>query len=198
MKPAGAAHIPQPIPRCDACGFVFIEDYFTDEEIRILRSHILEEDVFSGKENFPKYYYLALELELLGNERHDHMIYFSVCSVWEYSFHRMAAEYMEENGMENTNGIKFDAAVFQFLMQDAVEKINGMSGASESYNNMQLVKLDFLRRLGLFKKAKIVIEKIRNNKALYQGIIVDIIEYQTALLKNKDIDEHYLAEIIKE
>jgi hypothetical protein len=92
LKPIGAARIPQPIPKCENCGFVFIEEYFTDEEINILRSHIIDGDVFSGKENFPKYYYLALELELLGNKNYDEIIYFYVCSVWEYSFNKMAVE----------------------------------------------------------------------------------------------------------
>lgn len=29
LKPMGAARIPQPIPRCNNCGFAFIENYFS-------------------------------------------------------------------------------------------------------------------------------------------------------------------------
>ena len=38
LKPMGAAHIPQPIPKCNNCGFVFIENYFSNEETQILRN----------------------------------------------------------------------------------------------------------------------------------------------------------------
>jgi rubredoxin len=198
LKPIGAARIPQPVPRCENCGFVFIEEYFTDDEINILRSHIIDESIFSGRENLPKYYYLAFELELLGNKNYDEMLYFYVCAVWEYSFNKMAVEYMEKNEVENTRGINFDITIFRFLMQEAVKKINAMSTISEQYNNMQLVKLDFLRRLGLFEESKMLSEDIKNNEIIYQGIVVDIIEYQMELIKNKDIDEHYLEEIKKE
>jgi hypothetical protein len=175
LKPIGAARIPQPIPRCENCGFVFMEEYFTDKEVNILRGHIIDRDVFSGKENFPKYYHLAIELELLGNKDYDEIIYFYICSVWEYSFNKMAVEYTEENEVENTRGINFDMNIFRFLMQETVKKIDGMSIRSEKYNNMQLVKLDFLRRLGLFDESRILSEDIKNNKTIYQGIFVDII-----------------------
>jgi hypothetical protein len=105
---------------------------------------------------------------------------------------------MEKNEIENTRGINFDINIFRFLMQEAVKKINAMSTGFEQYNNMQLVKLDFLRRLGLFDESKILSEDIKNNEIIYQGIAVDIIEYQTELIKNQDIDEHYLEEIKKE
>ncbi|MDR1308061.1 MAG: hypothetical protein LBK74_10875, partial [Treponema sp.] len=113
-------------------------------------------------------------------------------------FIKMAVEYMEKNEIENTRGINFDINIFRFLMQEAVKKINAMSTGFEQYNNMQLVKLDFLRRLGLFDESKILSEDIKNNEIIYQGIAVDIIEYQTELIKNQDIDEHYLEEIKKE
>jgi hypothetical protein len=198
LKPIGAARIPQPIPKCENCGLVFIEEYFTDEEINILRNHIIERGVFSGKEGFPKYYYLALELELLDNKNYDQIMYYYVCSVWEYSFTKRAVEYIEKEGMENTLGINFDIHIFKFLMQETVRKINGMSTESGEYNNMQLVKLDFLRRLGLFNDSKILIEDIKNNEKIYEGIVVDIIEYQIELIDNKDSDEHYLEDINKE
>ena len=195
LKPMGAARIPQPIPQCNNCGFVFIEDYFTNDEIQILRNHIINQKVFSQKENFPKYYYLAFALELLGNKKHEEIVYFYVCSVWEYSFNKMAVEYMEENKMENVNGLAFDGNIFTFLMQTTIQKINGLDSNSEEYNNMQLVKLDFLRRLGLFGEAKTLIESIKKNKDLYQEIVIDIVAYQTKLIDKRDITEHYLAEL---
>jgi len=198
LKPMGAARIPQPIPRCDNCGFVFIEDYFTNEEIQILRDYIINQNVFSGKENLPDYYYLAFALELLADRNHEEIAYFYVCSVWEYSFNKMAVEYMEKSGLENINEINFDRNIYIFLMQNAVEKINNLNSDSEEYKNMQLVKLDFLRRLSLFSEAQILIENIRNNINLYEGIIINIIDYQIILIEKRDIDEHYLAEIVME
>ena len=194
----GAARIPQPIPKCNNCGFAFIEDYFTDEEIQILKDHIINKKVFSEKENFPDYYYLAFALELLGNKKHEEITYFYVCSVWEYSFNKMAIEYMEENEIENEYGIHFEKSIFMFLMQNAIEKINGLDNDYEEYNNMQLIKLDFLRRLGLFSEAKTLIESIRKNKSIYQGIVTDIIARQTELIEKRDIDEHYLEEFEQE
>jgi rubredoxin len=195
LKPMGAARIPTPIPKCNNCGFVFIEDYFTNEEIQLLRNYIINQNVFSEKENFPDYYYLAFALELLGSRNHEELAYFCVCSVWEYSFNRMTVEYLEENGIENVYGVYFERDIFIFLMQNAIEKINGLNNNSEEYNNMQLIKLDFLRRLSLFNEAKILIENIKNNESIYQGIVIDIIVYQTELIEKRDTDEHYLAEI---
>ena len=194
LKPMGAARIPQPIPKCNNCGFAFMEDYFTDEEIQILRNPIINQKIFSQKENFPDYYYLAFASELLGNKEYEEVVYFYVCSVWEYSFNKMAVEYMEEKKIENVNGISFDRNIYIFLMQNAIEKINGLKNNSEEYNNMQLIKLDFLRRLGLFGDAKTLIASIKKNESIYQEIVIDIIAYQTALIEKKDTDEHYLAE----
>ena len=195
LKPMGAARIPPPIPRCNNCGFVFMEDYFSNEEIQILRNHIINKinkNVFSEKKRFPDYYYFAFALELLGNKDHEEVAYFYVCSVWEYSFNKMAFEYMKKNEMENTNEIYFERSIFIFLMQNAIEKINGLDNNSENYNNMQLIKLDFLRRLGLFSEAKKLIKNIKKNKSIYQGIVIDIITYQIELIEKRDIDEHYL------
>jgi hypothetical protein len=195
LKPLGAARIPQPIPRCENCGFVFMEGYFTNEEIEILRNYIIGQNVFVGKEKFPNYFYLAFELELLDNKNYNEIAYFYVCSVWEYSFNKMAVEYMEKEGVENVNGINFDKNRFIFLMQTAIEKINILDTDSEGYNNTQLIKPDFLRRLGLFNEAKILIDTIKENGNIYQGIVVDIITYQIKLIEENDINEHDLEEI---
>ncbi|MDR2211129.1 MAG: hypothetical protein LBO65_06660 [Spirochaetaceae bacterium] len=197
LKPMGAARIPQPIPKCENCGFAFIEDYFNDEEIKTLRHHIVDQNAFSGKENFPDYYYLAFETELLNSKNYDEVVYFYVCSVWEYSFSKLTAEYMEKEGIENVNGINFETDKFIFLMQNAIEKINYLDNDSGQYNNMQLVKLDFLRRSNLFDEAKALIESIKNNERIYQGIAVDIIAYQIELIEKSDVNEHYLNEIEK-
>ena len=195
LMPMGAARIPQPIPKCENCGFVFIEDYFTEEEITILRNHIINQKAFSGKENFPMYYYLAYELELLGSKSYDDMAYFYVCSVWEYSIIKMAIDYMRENNIENENSPDFDNNKYMFLMKNAIEKINGLSRDSEQYDNMQLIKLDFLRRTSQFNEAKAVIETIKNNKSFYQEIIVDIIDFQIRLIEEKNTEPHRLDEM---
>jgi hypothetical protein len=188
LKPIGAARIPQPIPKCKNCGFAFIEDYFTDDEIQILKNHIINQKVFAQKENFPIYYYLAFASELLDSKDYEDMVYFYVCSVWEYSFNKLAVEH-------NVEGIAFDRNIFISLMHTAIEKINGLKNYSEEYDNMQLIKLDFLRRLGLFDEAKKLIADIKKNESLYQEIVIDIIAYQTELIEKKDIDEHYVEEL---
>ena len=198
LKPLGAARIPQPIPRCEKCGFVFIEDYFTDEEILKLKNHIINKNIFSGIENFPKYYYLGRELELLDNDRHDDLVYFYICAVWEYSFNKMAVEYFKEKNIENVQGIQFDNTMYLFLMQNAVEKINTLNRDYEEYDNLQLIKLDFLRRQGLFDEAKKIIENIKNNRDFYQDFIVDLIAYQIELIDKKDTEEHSFDEFMKE
>jgi hypothetical protein len=195
LKPVGAARIPQPIPKCESCGFAFIEEYFSNEEIQILRNYIINQNVFSGKISFPKYYFLAFALELLDNGKYNEIAYFYICSVWEYSFNKLVVEYIEKTEIENTNGIEFDNSIFIFLMQNAIEKINNINIDSEEYNNMQLIKLDFLRRLGLFNEAKLLIENIRNNENIYDGIFVEIINFQIKLIEEMDMDEHYLNEI---
>jgi hypothetical protein len=109
----------------------------------------------------------------------------------------MAVEYMEEKGIENINGISFDMNKLIFLMQNTLERINNLDEDSEEYNDMQLVKLDFLRRLRLFDDAKILIDIIKNDENIYQGIAVDIITYQINLIERNDINEHYLGELEK-
>ena len=198
LKPIGAARIPEPIPKCKNCGFAFIEDYFTDEEIQILKNYIIKQKVFSQKENYPDYYYLAFALELLDSKDYEDMVYFYVFSVWEYSFNKMAVEYMEENKIENVNEIAFDMNIFTFLMQNAIEKINGLDNNSEHHINMQLIKLDFLRRLGLFNEAKTLIENIKKDKNIYTDVARGIIPFQTVLIEKKDIDEHYVEELEQE
>ena len=97
LKPMGAARIPQPIPRCKNCGFVFMEDYFTDEEIKILKNHIINQKVFSQKENYPDYYYLAFASELLDSKDYEDMVYFYVCSVQNLSRNHKREAYGENN-----------------------------------------------------------------------------------------------------
>lgn len=195
LKPVGAAVIPDPIPKCKNCGIVFIEEYFTDEQINMLRNFKSDNEFFAKDENLPNYYYLASEIELLGGGNYGKIAYFYICSVWEYSAVKTMVEYMKENAIENVAGINFDINTFRFLMQNAVEKINAVSTEFDDYNNMQLVKLDFLRRLGLFDESAILIESIRDNEELYHGLVVNIIEYQTKLIESKDIEEHYLNEL---
>ena len=194
LMPRGAAQIPQPIPKCESCGFVFIEDYFSEEEITILRDQIINRKIFSDKAGFLKYYYLALELELLDNKSYDDLVYFYVCSVWEYSMFKLYFDYAEKNEMEHANEIAFDNNKYIFLMKTAIEKITGLSKDSEQYDNMQLIKLDFLRRTSQFNEAKALIESIKSNKGFYQEIIVDIIDFQIKLIEEKNIDMHRLDE----
>ena len=196
LKPIGAARIPEPIPRCNDCGFVFIEDYLTNEEIQILKTYVIDQNILSGKENLPNYYYLAYLLELLDNWNYNEITYFYVASVWEYSLIKMTVEYIEEHGLENTNGLSFDMEIYNHLMLNAINKINNMNNDSEEYNNMQMIKLDFLRRLGLFEEATLQINYIMNNENLFQGIFIDIIAYQIKLIEANDINEHNLMEVL--
>ncbi|MDR0442307.1 MAG: leucine-rich repeat domain-containing protein [Treponema sp.] len=107
----------------------------------------------------------------------------------------MAVEYMEKEGIENVNGILFDTDIYQFLMQNAIDKINGIDSGSKEYGLMQLIKLDFLRRLGLFNEAKTLINEIKNSESIYERIVSDIINYQIILIDKNDIDEHFLSDI---
>jgi hypothetical protein len=198
LKPMGAAFVPQPIPKCGNCGFAFIEDYFTGEEIQQLKKYIIDQNIFSGKEKYPAYYYLALAVELAGRKDYEEIAYFYVCSVWEYSRNKLIIEYAKGVEIENLDGIYFDHDIFMLLMRTAVEKINNLDRDSEEFDNMQLVKLDFLRRLGLFNEAKRTIENIKNNKRFYREIVTDIVAHQIRLIKNKDMDEHNLEEMNQE
>jgi len=195
LQPIGSVLFPLPIPRCENCGFVFIEDFFTDYEIIILRNYIIEQNIFYGKENFPDNYFLAFVLQLLETRDNGEVAHFFISSVWEYSFIKMAVQYIEENEIENTNGINFDMSTYIFLKQNAIEKINAVDTNFETYYEMQLVKLDFMRRLGLFDEAKSIINYIRSSQNFYKGIVVDIIRYQTVLIGRNDRNQHFLDHI---
>ncbi|MCL2282314.1 MAG: hypothetical protein FWC26_03255 [Fibromonadales bacterium] len=177
LKPGGAAVIPTPIPRCKNCNFAFMEDFFTKEEIQALKNFIINQKAFAGKDSLPNYYYLAYELELLNSKKYNHIVYFYVNSVWEYS-----------------NKKDKDKNIYAFLMRNAIDKINALAKKdSEDYDNLQLIKLDFLRRLGSFEEAKTLIDTIKSNKNLYKEIVVDIISRQIKLIEEKDTQEHIIG-----
>jgi hypothetical protein len=135
---------------------------------------------------------------LVNSKSYNEIAYYSVCSVWEYSSRKRALEYLKKEGIEAKNEISFDEDTLTLMIEIAIEKINGLNEDSEEYNNMQLIKLDFLRRLGLAGEAIALIKTIKTNENFYQEIVIDIINFQEELLKNNDIQEHYLEEFRKE
>ena len=58
LKPVGAAIIPTPIPKCEKCGFVFDNDLFSEEELKILEEYLSKNNFPNADKNYPNYYYL--------------------------------------------------------------------------------------------------------------------------------------------
>jgi hypothetical protein len=169
LRPWGAAIIPSPIPKCPHCNLVFENDFFTKDEIEILKTNFLTNNLFEKESNMPNYYYLAREYEILNKKLID-IIWFFLSAVWE-------------NIDENKNNI---------LINITIDYINKLPQTDESFNNYQLVKLDLLRRSGQFIEANKLIEIIKQNKSFYKDVIVKIIDLQTELIKNKNQGEHRL------
>ncbi|MCL2593738.1 MAG: hypothetical protein FWD82_10315 [Defluviitaleaceae bacterium] len=163
----GAAIIPSPIPKCPDCSFVFDNNLFTEAEIEILGTELSINNIFENEPNMPNYFYLARQYEILSRDIVD-IAWFFLNSVWE-----------NRNEDRNT-----------FLINTTIEYINRVPQTNEVFNNFQLIKLDLLRRSGQFFEANNLINAIMENKNLYTGFIVDIINLQRELIENRNQEEH--------
>lgn len=169
LKPAGAAIVPSPMPKCKECGFVFDDEYFTAEEIKILKKYLSKKSLPDLKKNYPNYYYLAKELEI-AKAPIDEVAYAFLQSLWE-------------NKNEKNQ---------KFLMKKTLEYMKRIPEDNENYDSMLLVQLDLERRSGNFKKAKALVEKIKQKSCFHNDTIVTIIEYQEKLIEKKDLEEHLI------
>ena len=169
LKPFGAAIIPNPIPKCEKCGFVFDYELFTDEEIQKLKTLILNNQIPDLDKNYPNYYYLAQEMLLLEKSKEDIACIF-LESVWE------------NKNMENN----------EFLLKNALKYLESVSRTSNAYTTYLLIRVDLERRLSNFDNALALIEEIKGIEDFYKEYIVEIVEYQEKLISEKDIDEHPL------
>jgi uncharacterized C2H2 Zn-finger protein len=167
LRPYGAAIIPSPIPKCPNCGFVFSEEMFTEKEIKILKEAFEINNIFMNEPDMPNYYYLAREMEILRKNL-DNIIWFFLSAVWE-------------NNDKNKKDI---------LVNTTIEYIDKLEKTNKSYNDYQLVKLDLLRRSGKFDEAKNQIDIIKKDTNFYKDYTIKIIDLQTELISEKNIDEH--------
>ena len=169
LKPFGAAVIPSPVPKCPNCHFVFNDKMFDDDELSKLKEHIEKENLFSINPNMPNYYYLAQEFEIL-QRKPENIAYMFLSAVWE----NKDKERNEE------------------LILNAIQYIDMIDNSSDEYNNYQLIKLDLLRRTGLFEEALLLIDQIKEDEIFYKDYILQIIELQEKLVSENDINEHAL------
>ena len=167
LRPYGAAIIPSPIAKCPNCNFVFTGNFFTKEEINVLKLELEMNNIYDNEPNMPNYYYLAREAEIIDRDLDD-IIWWFLSAVWE-------------NRDENRKNI---------LINITIENIDKLEKTDESYNDYQMVKLDLLRRSGQFEKALELINEIKLIEDFYNDIIEKIINLQIELIENKDQREH--------
>ena len=70
------------------------------------------------------------------------------------------------------------------------QQIANQDGASEA------ITIDLMRRAGLFQQALKLAENIKEKDI--EGIIMQVVEYEVALIQSKDIDSHTISEAIGE
>ena len=169
LKPVGAAIIPTPIPKCEKCGFVFDNDLFSEEELKILKEYLSKNNFPNADKNYPNYYYLGQEMLILSKPIED-IAWLFLESVWE-------------NNNENNNS---------YLISNAIKYFELVPETSESYENFLLIRVDLERRKGNFENATKVIEIIKQRTDFYKGYIIEIVDYQEKLIKEEDIEEHSL------
>ncbi|MDR2941307.1 MAG: hypothetical protein LBV17_01790 [Treponema sp.] len=169
LRRYGAAIIPSPIPKCISCNFVFSDDFFSEEEIIVLKEKLKVNNIFEKEPDMPNHYYLAREAEIVNRDLVD-IIWWFLSGVWEN----------KDENLEN------------MLMNITIKYIDKLNEKSKSYNNYQLVKLDLLRRSGKFEEALALIEIIKTYGEFYNDYIIKIIDLQIELIGNKNQDEHQL------
>ena len=113
---------------------------------------------------------------MIINKNHNHVIYLYLSSVWESN---------DDNKI--------------ILMNITIEYINKLDKSDEAYFTYQLVKIDFLRRLGYFSEALEIIKLIENYLDSFDDdereIIEIIIKYQIELINKRDQNEHKIPSI---
>lgn len=169
LKPVGAAIIPTPIPKCEKCGFVFEDDLFSEEELKILKEYLSKNNLPDADKNYPNYYYLGQEMLIL-NKPIENIAWVFLESVWE------------NNNEKNKS----------YLMSNAIKYFELVPETSESYENFLLIRVDLERRKGNFENAAKIIEIIKQRTDFYKGYIIEIVDCQEKLIKAKDIEEHSL------
>jgi hypothetical protein len=169
LKPFGAAIIPNPIPKCNICNFVFDENYFSENEILLLKSYILSDLIKNQVYQYTNYYYLAKEMEFVGRNISD-IAWMYVCGFWE------------NKKIEYNN----------YLMQNAISYLRLVTEESEFYFSSLIIIMDFYRRLGDKENCKNIIEIIKNDDNLYFDKYIEIVDLQEQLLDKNDRDEHII------
>ena len=168
FKPCGAMAVPDLLPSCPKCQFVFFDNTFSKNDIENLKTIFETDNIFQKEPNMPKYYYLAKECELV-NKNKEQIIYYYHSAIWEN---------------ENND-------LFNKISDIIIEYFDKMDASNKNYYIYKIIKLDFMRRKGKFEEAKNIIKEIcgdtnfpssRENKIL--------IEYQKELIENKDVYEH--------
>jgi hypothetical protein len=175
FKPYGAIIIPWPIPKCPICGFVGNKGSFTQDEIALIESKAMPVELFPNEPAMPSYYYLGREREWVNRDV-ESIIDAFLSSVWE--------SVGNDEYKSKTNE----------LIARTISYIDKIPSSNKTFNNLQLVKLDLLRRTGKFDDASQVIAAIKDNKDFYKDYIVKIIDLQTELIGKKDIAEHPMPE----
>ncbi|MCL1929051.1 MAG: hypothetical protein FWG07_09720 [Treponema sp.] len=171
FKPFGAAIIPTPVPKCPKCNFVFFNDMFAEEEIKLIKIELEKNNIFENEKDMPNYYYLAKEFEILGKDIST-IIYYYHSAIWEDN---------DKKHFENIANI-----VFSYF-----EKINE---TDENFYIYKLIKLDFLRRLQKNNIAIELIEKLKKDTDFPNDKFGKVLKYQFALISKNDIDEHEMPE----
>ena len=134
FMPWGAAIVPWPLPKCPNCGLV--GEQFSKDEENLLKKYIKNNKIDIKK---PNYYLLAKQYEFLKKDKI-----------------KIANNYVKATW--ESYRLYHDCVVS--LMKKTIDLIDEMEINKEF--RFQLVKLDFLRRLGKFQEAMLMINKIKS------------------------------------
>jgi len=171
FKPVGSATIPDPIPQCPKCKFVFSERLFSKNKLKLLKENFETNNIFEKEPGMPTYYYLARECEIVG-KKPDDIIYYYNCAIWEDE----EGKYFE----------KITEIVFEFMRE--IDKKN------KNYYGYKLIRLDYLRRLKKFDYAKDFILALVEDKEFPKKYL-PVLDLQHHLIKMYDSEEHEMPEV---
>ena len=169
-KPFGAAEIPNPIPKCPKCSFVFFDNMFTNEEINKIKISLSNNNIFILEPEMPNYYYLAKIFELLDKDT-ETIIYYYHSAIWE-----------------SNNKLFKNIANIILKYFENIEKEN------KNYYIYKFIKIDFLRRLSRFDEAEELVYDLMFDEEDFPGKYSNVLDYQLELIQNEDIDEHEMPE----